>query len=65
MRALFLLFVAMSGLIVNFHKSELVGVNVNQSWLVETAAVLNCTVGTSAILYLGLPVGGDSRKLIF
>jgi len=65
MRAVLLLFAAMSGLKVNFHKSEFVGINFTQSWLLEVAAVLNCKVGSLPILYLGLPVGGDPRRLIF
>jgi len=56
-------FEVMSGLKVNFHKSELVGVNVSRSWLLEVAAILNCKVATLPILYLGLPVSGDSRRL--
>ena len=66
MRAVLHLLAAMSGLKVNFHKSELVGVNVDMSWLLEAAAVLNCKVSTMPIIYLGLPVGaggGDSRRL--
>jgi hypothetical protein len=55
----------MSGLKVNFHKSELVGVNVNRSWLLEAAGMLNCRVTSLPILYLGLPVGGDFRRLNF
>jgi len=59
------LFATMSGLKVNFHKSELVGINVPQSWLQEAADVLNCKIGRLPILYLGLPVGGDPRRLHF
>jgi len=55
------LFVAMSGLKVNFHKSELVGVNASGYWLHEAASVLNCKVASLSILYLGFCVGGDAR----
>lgn len=58
MRDILHLFAAMSGLKVNFHKSELVDVNVNMSWLLEAVTVLNCKVATLPIVYLGLPVGG-------
>ncbi|AES78629.1 hypothetical protein MTR_7g037240 [Medicago truncatula] len=44
LRAVFLLFEAMSGLKVNFSKSQLVGVNVPSSWLAEAVLVLNCNV---------------------
>ncbi|KEH33584.1 hypothetical protein MTR_3g448400 [Medicago truncatula] len=58
------LFEAMSGLKVNFHKSSLVGVNINASWLSEAASVLGCKVGKVSFLYLGLPIGGDPRRLL-
>jgi mannosylglycoprotein endo-beta-mannosidase len=62
--AVLVLFEAVSGLKVNFHKSMLVGINVAESWVLE-AAVLGCSVGRVPFLYLGLPVGGDSRRLSF
>lgn len=58
MLAVLYLLAAMSGLQVNLHKSELVGVNVNRSWLIEAAAVLKCKLSNFPIVYLGLPVGG-------
>jgi len=57
-------FEAMSGLKVNFHKSELVGVNVSMSWLLEATVVLNCKISSLPIMYLVLPVG-DCRRLKF
>ncbi|XP_024634465.1 uncharacterized protein [Medicago truncatula] len=65
MRAVLLLFESISGLKVNFHKSMLFGVNVNNSWLHEAAVVMNCKHGRIPFLYLGLPIGGDPRKLQF
>ena len=65
MRAGLRLFEAMSGLKVNFHKSSLVGVNINASWLAEAAFVLRCKVGKIPFLYLGLSIGGDPRRLSF
>lgn len=56
MCAVVFLFEAMSGLKVNFQKSELVGVNVSRSWLLEAMTVLNCKVSSLPILYLGFPV---------
>jgi hypothetical protein len=64
-KALLLLFEASSGLKVNFHKSMLVGVNIHDSWLAEAPSVLHCKLGQLPFLYLGLPIGGDSRKLKF
>jgi len=65
LKALLLLFEASSGLKVNFHKSMLFGVNIHDSWLAEAASVLNCKLGRLPFLYLGLPIGGDPRKLKF
>ncbi|XP_024630905.2 uncharacterized protein [Medicago truncatula] len=55
----------MSGLKVNFHKSMLVVVNIGSSWLYEAASVLSCKVGTVPFLYLGMPIGGNPRRLCF
>jgi len=65
LKALLLRFEASSRLKVNFHKSMLVGVNIHDSWLAEAASVLHCKLGQLPFLYLGLPIGGDSRKLKF
>jgi hypothetical protein len=65
MRDVLTLFEAISGLKVNFTKSQLFGVNVHQSWLTEAALVLKCKVGNLPFLYLGLPIGGEARRLSF
>ena len=65
MRAILLLFEALSGLKVNFSKSQLVGVNIHVPWLTEAAMVLNCKVGSILFVYLGLPIGGNPRRLAF
>jgi len=43
----------------------LVGVDVSDSWLNEAASVLRYRVGKVSFVYLGLSIGGDSRRLIF
>ncbi|PNX79430.1 cysteine-rich receptor-like protein kinase, partial [Trifolium pratense] len=45
----------------------LVGVNIpdSDSWLGEAASALCCRLGKIPFLYLGLPIGGDSRRLVF
>lgn len=48
---------------MNFHKSMLVGVNIHDSWLAEAVSVLNYKLGRLPFLCLGLPIGGDPRKL--
>ncbi|CAJ2670936.1 unnamed protein product [Trifolium pratense] len=65
LRAGLVLFESMSGLRVNFNKSMLVGVNIPDSWLGEAASALCCKVGKIPFLYLGLPIGGDPRRLGF
>ena len=65
LRKILTLFEAMSGLKVNFHRSVLVGVNVEESWLGEAASFLSCKIGKIPFLYLGLSIGGDVRRLSF
>jgi hypothetical protein len=55
----------MSSLKVHFHKSMLAGVNISDSWLIEAAFALRCRVGQIPFIYLGLPIGGDQRRLGF
>ncbi|MCI13116.1 cysteine-rich receptor-like protein kinase, partial [Trifolium medium] len=63
MRAALVLFECMSGLKVNFNKSMLVEVNISDSWLNEAASALRYRVGNVPFMYLGLPIGGDPRRL--
>ena len=65
MRAILYLFAAMSGMKVNFHKIELVGVNVSRTCLLESASILNCKVKSLPVLNLDIPVDGDPRRLNF
>ncbi|GAU50095.1 hypothetical protein TSUD_28830 [Trifolium subterraneum] len=65
LRVVLLLFETMSGLKVNFNKGMLVGVNIPDSWLGKAASALGCRVGKIPFLYLGLPIGGDPRRLRF
>jgi len=65
LREILTLFEAMSGLKVNYHKSILVGINVDESWLSEAALVLSCKIGRIPFMYLSLPISGDARHLIF
>ncbi|MCI45314.1 putative RNA-directed DNA polymerase, partial [Trifolium medium] len=43
----------------------LVGVNIPDSWLGEAESALGCKVGKIPFLYLGLPIGGHPRRLVF
>ena len=43
----------------------LVGINVADSWLAETTSVMNGRTCSIPFVYLGLPTGGDARRLNF
>lgn len=63
-RAVLSLFVVMSRLKVNFHKSLLVVINIADSWLNEAAYIMHCKVGKVPFMYSGLSIGDDPRKLV-
>lgn len=65
LNALLLLLEVASGLKVSFHKSMLVDGNVLNSWLNKDSIVMNSKIGHLLFMYLGLPIGGDYRKLNF
>jgi len=52
-----------SGLKVNFHKSSLIGVNVQRDFMKAACNFLHCGEGSLPFKYLGLPVGANSRKM--
>jgi hypothetical protein len=52
-------FEAMSGLKINYQKSEVFGVGVDQADLDRVARMLNCEIGSFPMKYLGLPISGD------
>lgn len=54
-----------SGLKVNFGKSKLAGISVNDRFLSRVAAGLNCCRMDVPFVYLGLPNGGNPRRLRF
>lgn len=59
-KAVLQLFEVLSGLKVNFHKSQLYGLNIEEGWLVQAAGFVNCKVGSLPFIYLGLPIGADA-----
>ena len=65
LKAVLLLFESISSLKVNFNKSMIFGLNVNDSLLHEATSVMRCKHGHLPFLYLGLPIGGDPQKLQF
>lgn len=56
-------FELVTGLKVNFSKSSLVSINVDQRDCLSCARILNCNTMSFPFTYLGLPVGVDTRKI--
>ena len=52
-----------SGLNVNFHKSSLVGVNVDEIYAEGISGVLRCRCDTLPIKHLGLPLGANPNRI--
>ncbi|MCH94593.1 cysteine-rich receptor-like protein kinase, partial [Trifolium medium] len=40
----------------------LVGVNVDDNWLFDVSLMVNCKIGRTPFIYLGLPIGGNHRR---
>lgn len=59
MKAILLFFEAVSGLKVNFFKSELIRVRVEETHSLHLVDIMGCKVGTLPSVYLGLPLCGD------
>ncbi|XP_058750277.1 uncharacterized mitochondrial protein AtMg01250-like [Vicia villosa] len=56
-------FELMSGSRINFHKSNVYGLNVG-NWFMEAASsFLSCNVGTLPFKFLGVKVGGNPRRI--
>lgn len=63
-KSVFRCFELVSGLKVNFNKTRLFGINVDQSILSSGAQFLNCKIGVLPFKYLGLPIGANTRSLV-
>ncbi|GKV49125.1 hypothetical protein SLEP1_g55890 [Rubroshorea leprosula] len=57
------IFELVSGLKINYVKSQLMGVHVDEEWLSRAAAILNCKLGIMPFKYLGVPIGDNPRRL--
>jgi len=51
-----------SGLRVNFVKSRIGGLGLDQVVLQQFAAILNCNTMVAPFIYLGMPVGGSHKR---
>ena len=58
-------FRSFSGLRVNLSKSILLGINTDEVLLQELAVSTGCELGDWPIKYLGLPLGGNPRRIDF
>jgi hypothetical protein len=63
MKAILKWFELISGHKVNFFKSKLFGINVEEGFLASATSFLKCIVGWLPFIYLGLPVGANPRRL--
>ena len=58
-------FRSISGLRVNLNKSTILGINTDPIILQELATLSSCEIGELPIKYLGIPLGGNPRKIDF
>ena len=59
------IFSAISGLRINFGKSTLLGINLEEEEVAYLAELVECSVGVWPVKYLGLPLGGNPKSKIF
>ncbi|XP_071694839.1 uncharacterized protein [Rutidosis leptorrhynchoides] len=52
-----------SGLKVNYHKSNLIGIGVDNVEVENVARIFGCKVSSTPFIYLGLPVGGNMKRV--
>ncbi|XP_073355017.1 uncharacterized protein [Aegilops tauschii subsp. strangulata] len=57
-------YAASVGLKINFHKSTLIPINLDQQRALQLAQVLGCSVGSMPFTYLGLPMGTTRPTLL-
>ena len=55
-------FEIVSGLKVNFYKSKLYGINIEDSFLRASSSFLHCAVESIPFRFLGIPVGANPRR---
>lgn len=63
MKSVLRCFELISGLEVNFKKTRVVGINVEEGFIRQAANFLNCKEGDLPFTYLGLPVGANPKRL--
>ena len=64
MKMLLYLFEMLSGLKINFNKSEILMINDEEEWGKKYAVIFNCQLGTFHVKYMGVPVSPSRLHLI-
>ena len=59
------IFCSVSGLKINFGKSTILGINLEEADVTYLAEIVQCSVGNWPIKYLGLPLGGNPTRKTF
>ncbi|GKU98532.1 hypothetical protein SLEP1_g11525 [Rubroshorea leprosula] len=65
MKGILRAFEIVSRLKVNVNKSQLMRISVQEEWLDKMAWLLCCKKGSMSFKYLGIPIGGTSRRIAF
>ncbi|GKV05277.1 hypothetical protein SLEP1_g17307 [Rubroshorea leprosula] len=65
MKAILRSFELVSELKINFNKSHLIGICVEEEWIEKMSWVLCCKKGSFPFKYLGIPIGGCCKKIAF
>jgi hypothetical protein len=64
MKILLYIYEKMSGLKINFNKSEVIMVSSDEQKTLAFSEMLNCATGTWPIKYLGVPVSGSRLHVV-
>ncbi|GKV33856.1 hypothetical protein SLEP1_g42305 [Rubroshorea leprosula] len=62
-KCIMMVFELVSGLKINFGKSQLMGIGVGEEWRARMAFRLYCKEGGFPFKYLGIPIGGNHRRI--
>ncbi|XP_015936388.1 uncharacterized protein LOC107462323 [Arachis duranensis] len=57
-------FELMSGLTINFDKSNMISVNCEQEWVTSMCGLLGCAEASLLIRYLGIPLGAKCKPSV-
>lgn len=63
LKAILNTFASSTGLVVNFHKSIIIPINVPRDKMVTLAHTLGCQIGSLPFTYLGLPLGSTKPRI--